>query len=281
MLLGPASEEQNRLSDWGSGSSLRSTLLDESTERSDTGSGANHDNRLGWVGGELEVGVADVYGDVDAIVLVPGAGDLVGKSVGVWVGVAVLLLLECQEVVGGYTLEGVRARGQLDGLDHSGDGDLGLLDERRGRNGVVAGLDLVDTLNERREGDVGPDGTRGDEIKSLGDVEELRRNLAGEVLLVGSKLAHLSLCILIRCECSQRSEVLTGDRGADFHVIAGNSLVGGRGWERNLGSWVEGLDSNNRVALLKEASNLEESLDFLAGVGGPDGNVVTSLVREV
>ena len=61
-------------------------------------------------------------GDVDSVVLVPGAGDGVGESVGAGVRVTILLLLQGQEVVGGDTLEDVRASGELDALDDGGDG---------------------------------------------------------------------------------------------------------------------------------------------------------------
>jgi hypothetical protein len=47
LLLGSASEEEDRLSDGGSGGSLRSTLLDEGAEGCDSGSRTDHND---WSG---------------------------------------------------------------------------------------------------------------------------------------------------------------------------------------------------------------------------------------
>src|SRR3954465_14609847 len=82
-----------------------STFLNESTERRNTSTGANHDDGLGGVRGELEVGVADVDRHMDTIVLVAGTGDRVSQAMRIGRGVAILLLLQRQEVVGGDTLD--------------------------------------------------------------------------------------------------------------------------------------------------------------------------------
>jgi len=70
-----AAEEQDCFSDGLAGLGLGGALLDEGAEGGDTRSGADHDDGLGGVRGELEVGVADMDGDVDTVVLVAGAGD--------------------------------------------------------------------------------------------------------------------------------------------------------------------------------------------------------------
>ena len=66
---------------------------------------------------------------VNAVVLVARTGDGVVETVGIRVRVAVLLLLEGEEVVGCDTLDDVRSTGDFDGFDDGCDGDLLGLDE--------------------------------------------------------------------------------------------------------------------------------------------------------
>lgn len=128
--LGPATEEEDGLANGLASSRLCGAFLDEGAERSNTGPWADHDDRLGWVGRQLEVRVADVDGDVDTIVFISWAGDFVGEPVWVWVQVALLLLLKCQEVICGDALERLGARWEINGLDNGSDGDLVLLNQR-------------------------------------------------------------------------------------------------------------------------------------------------------
>jgi len=90
----PTSEEEEGAADVLSCFGLGSAFLDERAEGCNAGTGSDHDDGFGGVGRELEVRVADVYGDVNAIVLVAWTGDFVGKTVGIRRGIAVLLLLE-------------------------------------------------------------------------------------------------------------------------------------------------------------------------------------------
>ena len=69
---------------------------------------------------------------VNAVVLVARTGDGIVETVRIGVGVAVLLLLEGEEVVSCDTLDHVRSTGDFDGFDDSCDGDLLGLDERGG-----------------------------------------------------------------------------------------------------------------------------------------------------
>jgi hypothetical protein len=123
------SEEQKGSSDLLALGSESSTFLDETTEGSDTSSRTNHDDGLGRIRRQLEVGVADVNRNVNSVVLVARAGDGVGQTVGIGLRVTILLLLQGQEVVGGNTLDHVRGTGQANRLDDSGDADLILLDQ--------------------------------------------------------------------------------------------------------------------------------------------------------
>ena len=173
----PAAEEQDGLANDLTIASHLGALLDETSERCDTGTGTNHDDRLRGVGGELEVRVADVDGDVNAVVLVAGSGDGVVEAVRVRVRVAVLLLLEGEEVVGGDALDDVRRAGDFDRLDDGCDGDLLGLDKRGGRDGVVARLDLVQAFNEDGEGNVVPGVAFGVSLEELSDVVVLAGNL--------------------------------------------------------------------------------------------------------
>lgn len=119
-------------------------------------------------------------GDVAAVILVARSRDGVVEAVRVGVRLAVLLLLEGEEVVGGDTLDDVRRAGDFDGLDDGRDGDLLGLDERGGRDGVVAGLNLVQAFDEDGEGDVVPGVAFGVSLEELSDVVALAGNLGGD-----------------------------------------------------------------------------------------------------
>lgn len=160
-----------------------STFLDETAERSNTSTGTNHDDGLGGVGGELEVRVADVDGHVDAVVLVAGTSDRISQTMRIGRRITILLLLESQEVVGGDTLDHVRGTRQTNGLDNSSNADLVLLNRRRGRDGVVPGLELVETFDEQGERN-GVERLAGDALQRLGDVEALIGDLLVEIVLV-------------------------------------------------------------------------------------------------
>jgi hypothetical protein len=101
----PAPEEEDRLANLLAILRHLAPLTNEPTEGSNTGTGANHDDRLGWVRGELEVGVADVDRDLEAVIFVAWAVNLVREAKGSRVRVAILLLLESKEVVGRDTAE--------------------------------------------------------------------------------------------------------------------------------------------------------------------------------
>jgi len=138
-----ATEEQQSSSDLLTLGSKSCTLLDETAERSNTSTGTNHDNGLRGIGRQLEVGMTDVNGNVDTIILVARTGNGVSQAVGVGRGVAILLLLQSQKIVGSDTLNHMRSTRQTNGLDNSSNADLVLLNQRRGRNGVVPRLKLV------------------------------------------------------------------------------------------------------------------------------------------
>lgn len=102
-----ASEEQKSGSDLLALGGESSTFLDETTEGGNTGTRTNHDDGLGRIRRQLEVGVADMDRHVNSIVLVARTGDGVSQAMGVGLRVTVLLLLEGQKVVGGDTLNHV------------------------------------------------------------------------------------------------------------------------------------------------------------------------------
>ena len=102
-----ATKEQKRGANLLALSGQGSTFLDESTERSHTGTRTNHDDRLGRVRGKLEVRVTNVDRHVDSIVLVARTSNRVGQTMRIRSGITVLLLLQGQEVVGGHTLDNV------------------------------------------------------------------------------------------------------------------------------------------------------------------------------
>lgn len=119
-----AAKEEQSLANLLAVLGLLHALTDEATHGRNTGTGTNADDGLGGIRGELEVGVADMNGDVDTIVLVTGASEFVGKTKRARFGLAVLLLLEREEVVGGDTAEGVITTRKLGTFDNGSDGNL-------------------------------------------------------------------------------------------------------------------------------------------------------------
>lgn len=276
-----AAKEEQSLANLLAVLGLLDALADETTHGSDTGTRTNADDGLGGIRGELKVRVADMDRNVDAVVLVAGAGDFVGKTEGAGLGIPVLLLLECEEVVGGDTAEGVITTGKLGTFDDRSDGNLLGLFEGRGGDGVVAGLELGDALNESREGDVGPFLALADDIQNPGDVEMVNADLLMEVILFGTELGHFGLGLRIGSKSSELSEELTGDGSANFHVVANDSVVGGGSREGNLGGCLESLDADNSVALIGETQDVHEAINLITRVRGPNSDVVASLIVEV
>ena len=276
-----AAKEEQSLANLLAVLGLLNALADKATHGSDTGTGTNADDGLGGIRGELEVGVADMDGNVDAVVLVTRTHDFVRKTKGAGLRVTVLLLLESEEVVGGDTAEGIITAGKLGGLDHGGDRDLLGVFERRGRDGVVTRLELGDTLNESREGDVGPLLALADNIQNASDVEMVNADLLVEVILFGAELGHFGLGLRIGSKSSELSDELTGDGRANFHVVANDGVVGSRSREGNLGGGLESLDADNSVALIGETQDVHEAINLLTRVRGPNSDVITGLVVEV
>lgn len=101
-----------------------------------------------------------------------------------------------------------------------------------------------------------------------------------EVVLVASQLGHLSLDLLVGSKSSQSGDELTGDGGTNFQVVANDGIVSGRSREGNLGSGLESLDGDDLLTLVGKTSDAQESVNLVTSVGRPDGNVVTSSVRE-
>lgn len=71
-------------------------------------------------------------GDVNTIITIPGASDLIGETKRTRVRLAILLLLEGQKIIGGDTPERVFTARQMLALDDGGDGDHLRLFQRRG-----------------------------------------------------------------------------------------------------------------------------------------------------
>lgn len=188
---------------------------------------------------------------MNTIVLVAGAGDLVSLSEGTWVGVAVLLLLQGQEIVRGHAIEGLVSGRDFFLLDNRRDGDLLGLDEGRGRDGVVSRLQFVDALNEGGERDGGPLLTLANNFEDLGDVKVLGADLRLEVVPVTGELGHLLPGNIIWCKGLESIQELTRDRGAKLHVVAGNSIVRGRCREGHFGCGLQCLDANDSIALVR------------------------------
>lgn len=75
-------------------------------------------------------------------------------------------------------------------------------------------------------------------------------------------------------------DLTTGD-SADIDVVTENGDVGGWDRERNLGKGrVQRFNANDLVLLLREAESTKETVDFHLGVGWPNTNVVTMLIRD-
>ncbi|KAI6759516.1 hypothetical protein HG530_010196 [Fusarium avenaceum] len=220
-------------------------------------------------------------GNMDTIVLVAGACELVGLTERCWVRVTILLLLQGKEIVCGNSAERIISARNLLGFNDGSDRDLLRLNQRGGRNGVVAGLELGKTLNEGGEGDRGPLLTLTDGVEETGNVVVVRAGLLVEVILVATEAVHLGLDIVVGGECSEGRDELTGNRGTDLEVVSQNSIVCCRVGERDLGGRLESLDGDDTVLLTREIKNVKESLNLLTRVGGPDSNVISSLVLEV
>ena len=90
---------------------LLGAFLHEAAEGRDTSARTDHDDGFAWVGGEFEVGVADMDRNVEAVVFIAGTIDGVGEAVGRWFGVTVLLLFEGEEVVRGNAFDNVAGAG--------------------------------------------------------------------------------------------------------------------------------------------------------------------------
>ena len=194
-------------------------------------------------------------------------------------GVAVLLLLQGQEVVGGHTLDNVVVTRQTSGLNDSSDTDLVLLNHGGRRDGVVPRLELVDTFDDQGERN-SSERLRRDGLQGLGDVEALVGDLLVEVILVATETNDLSLGLLIGSKGGQSCNELTGHGGADFQVVAESGIVGRGSGNGNLGSNIQALDVDDRVALFLETENLKSPINLDTGVGGPHRNVITGLVGE-
>lgn len=94
--------------------------------------------------------------DVNTIVLVAGTVELVGQTERRRLGISILLLLQGQQVVSGDAAERVLSADNHGRLDDGSDGNLLGLNVGRGRDGVVAGLQLGQAFDESREGDLVP-----------------------------------------------------------------------------------------------------------------------------
>jgi len=127
LALVAAAEEKDRLADVLAVLRLLCAFCYEAAEWRHAGAGSDHYDWSCRVRRQLEVRVADMYRDVDPVVLVARTSNGVVEAVRVRVRVAVLLLLECEEVVRGHALYDVRCSRRVEGSHHGCDGDLVLL----------------------------------------------------------------------------------------------------------------------------------------------------------
>ena len=277
----PAPEEEERLSNVDTVLRLSSSLLNKRAERCDASAWPNHDDGLGGVRWKFEVGVPDVDRNMNPIVLVAGTHDLIGSAKRRGIVVTILLLLQGQDVVGRHAAE--RCVASRDGLilDHSGNRDgLGLHQGRR-RDGVVPRLELVQALNEGGERNLRPFLATADLTQEASNVDVVGHGLVMEVVLIVTKMAHLRLTLFGGGKRGESCDKLPGDGSTDFHVVADNGVVSGRGRERNLSSRLESLDVDNLMALIGETEDVEETINLITRVCRPDGDMVTSLVGQV
>lgn len=276
-----ASKEQESLANFDSILSLLGTFLNESTERGNTSSRANHDDGLTRVRGQLEVGVTNMDRNVNTIILVARTHDFVALTKGCGVGVTILLLLQGQEIVGGNAAERITTSRNHLGLNDGSDGNLLRLDQRRGRDGVVTRLELGNTFDKGREGNLSPLLALANSSQETRDVVVMGSSLLVEIILVVTKSVHLSLDLVVGSKGGQGRNKLTGNRSTDLEVVPEDSIVGRRVGEGDLGSGFQSLDSDDFVLLCGQIEDIEETGDLIARVGGPDSNVISSLVPEV
>ncbi|KAI6769385.1 hypothetical protein HG531_010489 [Fusarium graminearum] len=220
-------------------------------------------------------------GDMDTIVLVAGTCKLVCLTKRCWAGVAVLLLLQGKEIVGSDAAERVISARNLLGLDDGGDGNLLRLNQRRGGDGVIAGLELGETLDEGGEGNRGPLFTLANTGEETSNIVVVRAGLLVEVVLIATETVHLSLDRVVGSESSESRNELTGNRSADLEMVSQNGIVGRRVREGNLGGRLKSLNGDDAVLLAGEIENIQETVNLLTRICGPDSNVITSFVFEV
>ena len=165
--------EENRLPDFLAGLCLRGPLLDKASEGGNTGAGPDHDDGLGGIRWELEVRVPYVNRNMDAVVFVTRAVDSVCEAVRIGIRITVLFLLECEEIIRRNALENVFGARHADLFDDSGDGNFGLLGQRRRRDRIISWLETVEAFDENGEGSKGPFIVRIDSFQNLRDIEVL------------------------------------------------------------------------------------------------------------
>jgi hypothetical protein len=158
------------------------------------------------------------------------------------------------------------------------------------RDRVKPRLETRDRRNNDVEGNLPCSGVRGSRCRSDiitgGELEEFAKF---EAALCNGDMVFFLVCVEVPevslgrgsgTKFSQDTENLPACDGADVNVVPEYSGVCCRHREWHFGkSWVERLDSNDGIPLLRKAKGTKKALHLEVRVRRPNAHVVTMLVR--
>jgi len=139
---------------------------------------------------------------------------------------------------------------------------------------------VVECFEDEREWDSAPGRTTGNRLHDLGNIEAVARNGILEGVFIVTNSEHLCFGLFAGSKLGKSGERLTTHGSADFEVVTQNSFVRRRRGHRYLGRGIGAADLDDGGALVFNAKNAEETVDFTVGVGGPDGEMVPGLIAE-
>lgn len=166
--------------------------------------------------------------------------------------------------------------------DKDGDGWFAWGEDTAGGDGVVAGLDWGERLDEIGEWEGCPRGIGAGELQKptkgeVGVVEEA--GIGGFVL---PELEKEVLGCWRGGELGESEESVAVDRGTDLQIVAEEG-DGGRGSRNShFSCWVERCDADGYfVARRRKPQGVDEDVHFGIWIARPDGQMITGLVREL
>ena len=275
---GSAPEEQDHLANFLADEAQLAALGDEGAERGQPRAGGDHDERAFAHEREFEAAAAEVGVDFAAGQAGVGTGEGVGEAVGV--GGRGEGCGEGEEVVGCEAMNGLGwVRRERGGGDEDGDGWFAWGEDTAGGDGVVAGLDWGERLDEIGEWEGSPRGIRAGELQKptkgeVGVVEE-----AGVGCLVLPELEKEVLGCWRGGELGESEESVAVDRGTDLQVVAEEGNGGCRSGHFHFSCWVERCDADGYlVAGRRKSQSVEEDVHFGIWIARPDGQMITGLV---